>query len=203
VFFDTTFVNFFKDNYSRIVRAIDREPGLEIPILNGFQKGISRDLVDSLRGQVAEHAQEIQTLETRLAQEQAEHRKHSEEAAAELNKLRTSMEGLQRAHEAESRKRKDEANNELRELKMKMDGLRGSHDAALRKQREEAAAEVQQLKNALQGLERAHDAETRYVFQYDGPKDSHFLMVIIGSCRVSMPSRFPSMRNSLLKFASL
>ncbi|KFA64352.1 hypothetical protein S40285_02935 [Stachybotrys chlorohalonatus IBT 40285] len=161
VFFDTTFVNFFKDNYSRIVRAIDREPGLEIPILNGFQKGISRDLVDSLRGQVAEHAQEIQTLETRLAQEQAEHRKHSEEAAAELNKLRTSMEGLQRAHEAESRKRKDEANNELRELKMKMDGLRGSHDAALRKQREEAAAEVQQLKNALQGLERAHDAETR------------------------------------------
>ncbi len=39
VFFDDTFVDFFKDNYSRIQRAIDRDPGLEISVVaNGVQR---------------------------------------------------------------------------------------------------------------------------------------------------------------------
>ncbi|KAL8960983.1 MAG: hypothetical protein Q9183_005375, partial [Haloplaca sp. 2 TL-2023] len=53
VYFDKTFVEFVKDNFSRIVRAIDRAPGLEVPVVaNGIQKGISRELVDSLKAQL-------------------------------------------------------------------------------------------------------------------------------------------------------
>ncbi|KAI8299809.1 Intracellular protein transport protein USO1 [Colletotrichum sp. SAR11_59] len=61
VYFDATFVEFFKDNYSRILRGIDRDPGLEISVVsNGVQKGVSRELVDSLRNQLAEKDQALQ-----------------------------------------------------------------------------------------------------------------------------------------------
>lgn len=111
VFFDRTFVEFFKDNYSRIARAIDREPGMETSVItNGVQKGVSRELVDSLRDQVEEKQKatnEIQealaTLREQLGQEQAEHRRIQEAAAQEMQRLKTVNEGLQKNHSEELR----------------------------------------------------------------------------------------------------
>ncbi|ATY67078.1 intracellular transport [Cordyceps militaris] len=123
VFFDSVFVNFFKDNYSRIARAIDRSPELEISVItNGVQKGISRELVDSLREQIHEKDKAIEEAKiasesqsSRLAQEQGEHRRFKEEANKELQKAQeearreiaaamAAREGLRKAHEAEIRK---------------------------------------------------------------------------------------------------
>jgi hypothetical protein len=111
VFFDRTFVEFFKDNYNRIARAIDREPGIEISVVtDGVQKGVSRELVDSLRSQVEEKQQivsEIQetltVLQGQLSQEQADHRRSKEMAAVELHRVKTVNEGLQKHHTEELR----------------------------------------------------------------------------------------------------
>lgn len=111
VFLDGTFVEFLKDNYSRISRALDRDPGLEISVVtNGVQKGISRELVDSLRGQVQEKEHALQdaqaalaTVEGKLGQEQADHRRSKDNAAAEVTKAQSAAESLGRAHEAEIR----------------------------------------------------------------------------------------------------
>ncbi|XWX00983.1 hypothetical protein V2A60_009008 [Cordyceps javanica] len=123
VYFDSVFVNFFKDNYNRIARAIDRSPELEIAfITNGVQKGISRDLVDSLREQIREKERVIEEAKiaaesqaSYLGQEQGEHRRFREEAGKALQKAqeeakreieaaKAAHEGLQRSHEAEIRK---------------------------------------------------------------------------------------------------
>lgn len=109
VFFDATFVDFFKDNYSRILRAIDREPGLEISVVtNGVQKGISREMVDTLRVQVEEKERalqgvqaELSSLHRQLGQEQADHRRTKESADLEASRVRNVNEGLQRHHEEE------------------------------------------------------------------------------------------------------
>ncbi|POR33297.1 Ribosomal protein arginine N-methyltransferase rmt3 [Tolypocladium paradoxum] len=111
VFFDAVFVEFFKDSYSRIARAIDRAPELEISVVaNGIQRGISRELVDSLRDQVEDRDRALEeakaktvSLEELLEQRQAEQRHSSEWAALELSKLRGAYETLQRAHETELR----------------------------------------------------------------------------------------------------
>lgn len=122
VYFDSAFVNFFKDNYSRITRAIDRSPELEISVItNGVQKGISRALVDSLREQIREKETAIEeakvaaeSQESRLGQEQGEHRRFREEANKELAKAQeetkreiagatAAQEGIRRSHEAELR----------------------------------------------------------------------------------------------------
>lgn len=111
VFFDRVFVEFFKDNYSRVARAIDRDPGLEVSVVtNGVQKGISRDLVDSLKSQVEEkdHALKeaqltLASLEGQLGQEAADHRRSKEAAAMEMSRVKTVNEGMQKHHGEELR----------------------------------------------------------------------------------------------------
>lgn len=111
VFFDAVFVDFFKDNYGRISRGIDRDPGLEISVItNGVQKGVSRDLVDSLRHQIEEKDSALEnskvqltSLQRQLGQEQAEHRRTREQTAGEVAKAKGTSESQQRVHEAELR----------------------------------------------------------------------------------------------------
>lgn len=111
VYFDGTFVEFFKDNYSRVVRAIDRDPDVEIPVVvNGTEKGVSRELVDSLRGEIQEKRQVIQemhgTLEAIKVQlnQERETRKYSSDAAsAEIFKMKEDIETLRKAHEGDLR----------------------------------------------------------------------------------------------------
>lgn len=107
VFFDKTFVDFVKDNFSRLLRAIDRDPGMEIPVIaNGVQKGISREMVDSLRSQLEEKDKTLQkvqsdllSLERQLGQERADSRRAKETALLDAARIKTVNEALQRHHE--------------------------------------------------------------------------------------------------------
>lgn len=109
VFFDKTFVEFIKDNFSRMLRAIDRDPGMEVPVIaNGIQKGISREMVDSLRSQLEEKTSALQksqegllAVERQLGQEQADHRRAKETSVVELARIKQVNESLQRHHEEE------------------------------------------------------------------------------------------------------
>ncbi|KHN99274.1 Vesicle tethering protein p115-like protein [Metarhizium album ARSEF 1941] len=112
IFFDSVFVDFFKDNYSRIGRSIDRAPELEISVMtNGVQKGISRELVDSLRSQVRDKDRALQetkaritSLEEALHNREAQHRLSSEATAIELSELKASFDNAGRVHEEQLRK---------------------------------------------------------------------------------------------------
>lgn len=112
VFFDRSFVEFLKDNFSRLIRAIDREPGFEISVVaNGVEKGVSRELVDSLRAELEDRSQTVQKLESdlvsiqrRLDQEQLDHRKTKESTSAEMSKAQQGTQFLQHSHEQEMSK---------------------------------------------------------------------------------------------------
>lgn len=134
VFFDKTFIDFLKDNSSRLIRAIDRDPGVEVPVMaNGVQKGISRELVDSLRAQVDDRGQALQkiesemlTLERKLEQEQLDHRKTKQSATVELTRIKRINDSLQKNHEEEFRnleQTQSNARNEL--LRQHQEQLRG------------------------------------------------------------------------------
>lgn len=107
VYFDKGFVEFVKDNFSRFQRAIDRDPGFEIAIVsNGVQKGISREMVDSLRASVEEKdgalqkaQSDIVSLERQLEQVNADHRKATETASQDSARLKRVNEELQRQHD--------------------------------------------------------------------------------------------------------
>jgi chromosome segregation ATPase len=154
VYFDRTFVDFLKDNFSRIIRAIDRAPGIEVPVVaNGIQKGVSRELIDSLKSQVDAGAQKIQslesdilTLERKLGQEQADHRKAKDSAAAELNRIKNINDALQRNHEEEMQRTAQEHRRALAESQTAHEAAITSLQAEMQKAREEADANAERIR---------------------------------------------------------
>ncbi|KAF2092019.1 intracellular protein transporter [Saccharata proteae CBS 121410] len=177
VYFDTTFVDFLKDNFSRLSRAIDRDPGLEI--VQQEAQGVDRDLVDSLRGELDQKIQALEkaksdllAMERHLNEEQAGHRKTQETSASELSRIRQINEGLHREHEADATKR--DANH-----RAKIEGLENQHRQQLAsinaqmeqrareatghaaRSKEQTDREIAQLKRARTELEeRSRKAET-------------------------------------------
>jgi predicted nucleic acid-binding Zn-ribbon protein len=179
VFFDRAFVEFLKDNFSRLLRAIDREPGFEISIVaNGVEKGVSRELVDSLRAEIDDRTETLQKLESdlvsiqrKLDEEQAEHRKTKESGTIELSKLQQSSQSLQQSHAQELSqqlaKLEDQhsrSRNEL--LKQHSDQLRAieiqlkqasaqaeGHSNSAKQAREKHEREVAGLQQKIRGLE--------------------------------------------------
>lgn len=92
VFFDEIFIDFLKDNFSRLSRVIDRNPNIE---QHQSHDGVDRNVVDALRGESDEKERSIQelraqlmTLEQKLDQEQAEHRKTQQSAEEQRNTLK-------------------------------------------------------------------------------------------------------------------
>lgn len=138
VYFERRFIDFFKDNFNRLVRAIDRDPGMEVSVVtNGVQKGISRELVESLQAQLAERVQATQELESnvvslrhKLEQEQTDNKSAKESSALalanttnaveakyqkELDTLRTDCQAAKTSVEEEKAARK-RAEKELDDL---------------------------------------------------------------------------------------
>ncbi|KAL8892384.1 MAG: hypothetical protein Q9215_000658 [Flavoplaca cf. flavocitrina] len=180
VYFDKTFVEFIKDNFSRMVRAIDRAPGLEVPVVaNGIQKGISRELVDSLKAQVDDRNQSVQklesdvlTLERKLGQEQADHRKAQDSAATELTRIRNVNEAMQRHHEEDMQKTRKESRDvqqdlkhqhevEIRQLRDELQKLKADGEASLDRLRHRDDAEIKDLKSTIARLRAELEKSSR------------------------------------------
>ena len=163
VYFDRTFIEFLKDNFSRILRAIDRDPGIEVSIItNGIQKGISREMVDQLRSQVEDRNQALQraesdtlTLERKLNQEQADHRKAKESSLIELNRITHINQSLQMNHEEEYQKLQEEAQQARLELERKHESVVAGMRAELHKFRE--GSEVVTTKSRIKHEEEVGD----------------------------------------------
>ena len=176
VYFDRTFIDFFKDNFSRLIRAIDRDPGMEVPVIaNGIQKGISRELVDSLRAQLEDKNQTLQkaesdllTLERKLGQEQSEHRKTKESSSVELGRIKSINEGLQKHHEDDLHRLEVQTRvtmeNQQKQFESDVRSLQGQLESSRREAEESAAkirdrhdAEVHDLKDTVRRIESELD----------------------------------------------
>ncbi|KAL1881968.1 hypothetical protein VTK73DRAFT_3297 [Phialemonium thermophilum] len=154
VYFDSSFVDFFKDNYSRLIRAIDREPVLEISVVtNGVQKGISREMVDSLRSQVEDQGRalqsaqlELESLGRRLEQQQADHKQ-------EVAKLKSVNEGLQRHHDEELAKLRTQHSQREQDLEKQIESARKAAASEAEKVHRRVEAEKADLRATISRLE--------------------------------------------------
>ncbi|RDW66149.1 hypothetical protein BP6252_09784 [Coleophoma cylindrospora] len=153
VFFDKAFVDFAKDNFSRLLRAIDRDPGMEVSIIaNGVQKGISRDLVDSLRAQLEEkektvqnNAEQLISLGRQLGQEQADHRRAKETAAVELARIGNVNDALQRHHDEDMRKLRAEMARLTQDHQTQLQRVQQTSDANMTRARQQLEEELAKL----------------------------------------------------------
>ncbi|KAI1178219.1 p115 like vesicle tethering protein [Nemania sp. FL0916] len=171
IYFDATFVEFFKDNYSRMARAIDRDPGLEISVMtNGVQKGISRELVDSLRSQLEEKDQALQaaltdvaSLNGKLGQEQADHRRSKEGSIAELARIKNVNESIQRHHEEELRKLESQQQAKADAHQRQLDTAQKDSTAAMELLRGEHNTKEAELRRQIDYVRKTAEAEAARV----------------------------------------
>ncbi|KAI5804550.1 p115 like vesicle tethering protein [Geopyxis carbonaria] len=123
VYFDRIFVEFFKDSYSQILRAIDKDPGQETRVAsNGVIKvsnGVSLELMDSLKAQLEDKEAALSkienarlTLEQQISREHHEAQRAREAAATEIRKTREAMEAQRKRYESEAAT-KEEKNRAL------------------------------------------------------------------------------------------
>ncbi|KAI6780303.1 Intracellular protein transport protein-like protein [Emericellopsis cladophorae] len=167
VFLDSIFVNFLKDNCSRITRCIDREPGLEISVINnGVQKGISRELVDSLRAQLSDKDKALEdaqlavtALENQLGQEKTEHRRAADLIAVDLNKAKEEMTAMAKAHEAELRKLQTQHTAKDAAVEKQMEQLRSQISAKEADLQRQLAARNSAFEKQSEQLKNQHAAK--------------------------------------------
>ncbi|KUI67243.1 Intracellular protein transport protein USO1 [Cytospora mali] len=167
VYFDSMFVEFFKDNFSRILRAIDRDPGMEISVVtNGVQKGISRELVDSLRAQLDEKENALQEcqaslahLEQQLGQERADSRRFKETTSVDFTRLKSLNESLQRNHEDEIRQLHEQHGVKEAELQKHVETARKEAATEIERLQKKADAELQAKVEAYEQQLRTKEEE--------------------------------------------
>jgi hypothetical protein len=153
-FFDATFIDFLKDNFSRLSRAIDRDPGLEAQVPSK-EAGVDRDLVDSLRAELDEKVQAVQKLQTdllnlqrQLEQESASSRKAVDTSATEVNRIRQINESLQRNHNAD------------------IDSLKKEHAAAYGNLETSSNDKIQELQRQIEALKKSSADEAARTKEY-------------------------------------
>lgn len=124
-YFDATFVEFLKDNISKLNRAIDRDPGIEVHVSE--EQGIDRDLVDSLRSELEDKAKSLQAAETTLLDleqkldlAQGNIRKESETHASDLQRIQQVNLSLQQTHEAEMQKVQADFSSQIQEIQSRL-----------------------------------------------------------------------------------
>ncbi|EHY53513.1 Vesicle-mediated ER to Golgi transport protein [Exophiala dermatitidis] len=166
VYFDKMFIDFFKDNFSRFLRAIDRDPQFEVSIVsNGVQKGISRDLVDNLKGEVEEQRKALEAanaqllaLTRKLEQEELDHRRTRESSAVELGRIKQINQSLQDNHDEEMKRMQESFARERSELiknhQNESNRMRQEHDATLANLRKQHETENSRFEQRLKLLEQ-------------------------------------------------
>ncbi|KAL2411315.1 Intracellular protein transport protein USO1 [Exophiala dermatitidis] len=166
VYFDKMFIDFFKDHFSRFLRAIDRDPQFEVSIVsNGVQKGISRDLVDNLKGEVEEQRKALEAanaqllaLTRRLEQEELDHRRTRESSAVELGRIKQINQSLQDNHDEEMKRMQDKFARERAELikshETESNRMRQKHETMLADLRKQHDSEISRFEQRLKLVEQ-------------------------------------------------
>ncbi|KAL0637349.1 Vesicle-mediated ER to Golgi transport protein [Maublancomyces gigas] len=157
VFFDHTFIDFLKDNYSRILRAIDKDPSETHTGINGKTNGISAELMESLKAQLEEKEEELSKLQTaclsleqRITQEQHEVQRTKESAVTEMQRQRETTETLRRKYEADAAERNRAAVAEIQRVRWEAEQA-ARENTGLKRQMGELEADTKRIIAGLEG----------------------------------------------------
>jgi len=156
ILFNSTFIELIKEEYGRLRRAIDKDPGIEV--IHKGEGGVDRDILDELRAQITSKDEAMQILENQTADskqvaEQAslETRKeiqslqaNQKSLEAEVDRIRKVNERLQKDNEIEVQRLKDDMNHEIERIQQSSntshEQTRQQHEKEIERLRKEHAA---------------------------------------------------------------
>lgn len=175
IYFDKVFIEFFKENYSHILHAIDKDPGLETRVdASGVKKvtnGVSLELMDSLKSQLAEKETELANLENtrlaldhHLAQAQRDAQSARDAGQQESKKLREALEALRKKNESENATKAEKNRtlvDEITKRNRRQIEEKDGQILALKRQLEETTRNLKSLQKELDTLKRQFEDAAR------------------------------------------
>lgn len=175
---DPLFVDWFRDEYGRLRRVIDRDPGLEM--LGRNHAGVDRDILDDLRGQIASRDEAIQESEQQKLQAiqtadqlEVDHRKELQSLqssqrnmSGELDAIKRINQSLQKDHQLEITRLKQEASSELERTlkshKTMLEAIRQQHERELERLKGEHGASLASERSLWESkMQRASELAAR------------------------------------------
>jgi intracellular protein transport protein USO1 len=183
VFFDATFVEFYKDHCNHVVRVIDTDPAIETSVVvNGEEIGVSRQLVDDLRAELdavrAKQDEYYQNWQSSLMDGSASNKQlgqQLESTVGELNRIKSLNEALHRNHENEvktlHRKHEEAIRSSDRKYEESLKALQRKHDdegRAFQRKHEQESKALQRKVDQLENQNKTLDAENKDVKQKFG-----------------------------------
>ena len=141
--FCKSFINLFTVEYSRLRKAIDKDPGVEVLPPSAAEAGVDRDVLDDLR-------QQLQQTKDALTQAQADaleaSQKHEQESLAAAKELQTAfaeVERLQRINHAMQQGHESELEDLVAQHEEQKQSLSAEHQSALDAAQNETQQKVQ------------------------------------------------------------
>lgn len=160
-----TFVDLFQVEYSRLRKAIDKDPGVEVLPASATAAGVDRDVLDDLRQQLQtskEAFAQSQSSSSEAAQKAEQERltgaKELQTATAEVERLRRINQAMQQGHEVEIDKLERE--REAQEQTIRTEHQRSLDTAKEIAQRQLGAA-IKETEQA--SAQKISDAEKKFV----------------------------------------
>ncbi|KAM3425290.1 hypothetical protein BST61_g7237 [Cercospora zeina] len=168
------FVDLFTVEYTRLRRAIDKDPGVEVLPASAAEAGVDRDVLDELRkqAQAAKDALAVAQQEAIDATEKAEQdrmtiSKELQTASSEIERLRKINQAMQQSHESELEKitkqhEQDKNTIQTRHQHALNNAKQESErtlQAGLREREAASAQKIQELERRLAELGNEHRKE--------------------------------------------
>ncbi|EME46299.1 hypothetical protein DOTSEDRAFT_70332 [Dothistroma septosporum NZE10] len=168
------YVDLFMVEYSRLRKAIDKDPGVEVLPASASEAGVDRDLLDDLRQQIqaaknalAQAQQEALEARQKADQDRMVVAKEVQTATAEMTRLQKINQGMLQEREKESRKMQEDHEQQKQTLEARhkhaLTNARrdAEHEAQAKLREGEAAAaqKVQELERKIAELGNAHRTE--------------------------------------------
>lgn len=146
ILFDDEFVDWFKDEFGRLKRVIDRDPGIEV--VRPSDVGVDRDILDDLREKIKTRDEKLQQKE----QDDLAAKQKSDQAEADYRHQLQSLQASQRSMEAE-----------VERIKRINEALQRDHDVEIQRVSGELRSQLAQFqlesRNNLQTLRDQHKQE--------------------------------------------
>jgi hypothetical protein len=170
------YVDLFAMEYSRLRRAVDKDPGVEVLPPSAAEAGVDRDVLDDLRQKMqalkeanAKAQEEALEAVQRSEQDRMASAKELQSANAEIDRLRKINQAMQQAHETELEKleKKDEKQRQAADAEHKR-GITAARQEAerqaqttLRERDASAAQKAQEYERRLAELGNSHRIESQ------------------------------------------
>ncbi|GAB1730631.1 hypothetical protein NU195Hw_g8588t1 [Hortaea werneckii] len=161
------FIDLLMNEYTRLRRAVDKDPGVEVLPPSAAEAGVDRDVLDELRGQLqatkdalTQAQQEALTASQQAEQDRLTSAKELQTSTSEVERLRKINEAMQNGHQSELEKlareheqaRQQAANEQQRAFGAAKAEADRQSEARLREQGAAGAQKVAELERKIAEL---------------------------------------------------